>query len=127
MSIYKYIILYVSVVCAVVSGETCYAQKFALLIGVDYPAPNTLDYTRTDAIALGNVLKKNFGFQIKQLTTPEETTRKRLMKEFSILQKSQYNQVIVFFSGHGIQDTNSKEVGYLLPQDYNKSDKGTGF
>ncbi len=119
---YKCLLLYVTITCAALLGEKCYAQKFSLLIGVDYPSPNTLDYTQADAIAFGDVLEKNFGFQTKRLTKPEETTKKRLLREFEMLKKNRYDQVIVFFSGHGIQDPNSKEVGYLLPVNFDSDD-----
>ena len=58
--------------------------RFALLIGVDYKKPlPKLTWTRRDAIEFGKVLRNNFGYQVKTLTTPQETTRKRIVKEFS--------------------------------------------
>ena len=53
-------------------------ERFALLIGVDYKKPlPKLTWTRRDAIEFGKVLKNNFGYKVKTLTTPQETTRKR--------------------------------------------------
>ncbi len=100
-------------------------DRFALLIGVDYKKPvPKLTWTTRDAIEFGKVLKNNFGYQVKTLTTPQETTRKRIVKEFSNLKKNghKYEQIIIFFSGHGVQDEGSGDVGYLLPYDVDPTD-----
>ena len=94
-------------------------KKYALLIGVDYEGRLALDYTRQDAIKLGQILESNFGYTTKVLTRKSETTKTAINIAFSDLKNldASYDQVIVFFSGHGVRDENSNEVGYLLPND----------
>ncbi len=75
-------------------------KKYALLIGVDYKKPmKKLTWTTRDAIEFSEILKNNFGFKVKTLTTPQQTTYDRIKKEFSKLKKNShlYDQVIVFF------------------------------
>jgi len=104
--------------------QSAYAQnKYALLIGVDYDGSLALDYTRQDAIEMGRILKDNFGYETKVLTKKNETTKEAILRAFSDLKKNgkDYENVILFFSGHGAKDKNSDGVGYLLPNDVEKN------
>lgn len=105
--------------CALFLTPAQAQKKFALLIGVDYEGRLALDYTRQDAIKLGQILESNFGYTTKVLTRKSETTKTAINIAFSDLKNldASYDQVIVFFSGHGVRDENSNEVGYLLPND----------
>lgn len=114
-----------SLVLGIVLSTSIYAQnKYALLIGVDYEGRLALDYTRQDAIKLGQILKTNFGYTTKVLTRQNETTQQAIKRAFSDLKElgEKYDQIIVFFSGHGVRDENSTEVGYLLPNDVDTND-----
>ncbi|MCH7675990.1 caspase family protein [candidate division KSB1 bacterium] len=105
--------------CALFLTPAQAQKKYALLIGVDYEGRLALDYTRQDAIKLGQILESNFGYTTKVLTRKSETTKTAINIAFSDLKNldASYDQVIVFFSGHGVRDENSNEVGYLLPND----------
>lgn len=85
--------------CFLLLIKNGYSQKYALLIGVDYPYPLTLDWTGQDAIKFGEILKENFGFQVKTLTSKEQTNKIRLIQEFESIKKNNYQQLIVFFQG----------------------------
>ncbi|MCP4112769.1 MAG: DUF1566 domain-containing protein [Desulfobacteraceae bacterium] len=100
-------------------------KKYALVIGVDYPPPHTLDWTVRDAKMIAKTLQDVYGFETTLVTGNKETTRQGITKAFSRLKKRNYktsDQVVVFFSGHGIHDPVSREVGYLVPRDGKRDD-----
>ena len=100
-------------------------RKYALVIGVEYSGVDALDWTGNDALAVANVLTNVYGFDAEILTGRKQTTRSQVVKAFSRLKQraSQENdQVVVFFSGHGVHDQINKDVGYLVPSDGDKND-----
>lgn len=102
-------------------NQKIYSQKYALLIGIDYSGSShlPLDYTGNDALKFGQILEKNYGFVVDYLTSKEKTTKKYILSFFDALKDKKYKfeQLIIFFSGHGEQDPNSFEIGYLIPSD----------
>lgn len=99
-----------------------YSQNYALLIGVDYPLELSLKWTGNDARKIGAVLRNNFGYKTDVLTTRSQTKRESLWSAFARLKKKKYDKLIIYFSGHGMQDPGSDEIGYLLPSDGDKND-----
>ncbi len=55
-------------------------KKYALLIGVEYDPPYTLDWTARDAEMIANTLKGVYGFDTTLLIGAENTTREATEK-----------------------------------------------
>jgi hypothetical protein len=95
----------------------------ALVIGInDYPnfpdgsGWEPLRNARTDAVAVGRVLREEYGFSVRTLTDGE-ATRSRLMQAFDQLGRmTPDDAVLVYFSGHGFYDPDLDE-GFWIPQD----------
>ena len=97
-------------------------NRYALVIGVEYESPYTLDWTKKDAESIGNLLDDIYAYDVKYLIGKKNTTRENIINEFDLLKdrvKNENDQVIIFYSGHGTHDPNSKKVGYLVPSDGN--------
>jgi hypothetical protein len=114
---YKNFTLFITIFLFIIFGDFVYAKKFALCIGVPYKGNLKLEYTKADATEFGNVLKSNFNFETKILVNEDETRKSSLEKEFEVLRGEIYDQLIIFFSGHGQKDPYSDNVGYLIPSD----------
>jgi len=98
-------------------------RRYAIVIGIDYQPPYNLDYTIKDAQEVAKALE-NFDFEVRLLTKKEETTRKHIMREFELLRQkvNENDQIIVFYSGHGVRDPDNPEIGYLIPYDGNRKE-----
>ena len=116
-------------------------KKYALVIGIENKK-NKLIWAVDDAVEIGWLLKQDFGFDVTCAITryPSDSVRQKRAKALKALAGENYtdkngilslfdkmvaranragdnSQVLVYFSGHGIPDKHSKEVGYLIPFD----------
>ena len=116
-------------------------KKYALVIGIENKK-NKLIWAVDDAVEIGWLLKQDFGFDVTCAITryPSDSVRQERAKPLKALAGENYtdkngilglfdkmvakanrtgdnSQVLVYFSGHGIPDKHSKEVGYLIPFD----------
>ena len=97
-------------------------RKMALIIGVEYPPPYTLEWTVREANMINKTLKDVYGFETDVLTG--NVSKQQVLIAFDNLKQKASNsddQILVFFSGHGYQEPNNPDVGYLMPSDGNRS------
>ncbi|ETR68852.1 MAG: hypothetical protein OMM_04311 [Candidatus Magnetoglobus multicellularis str. Araruama] len=97
-------------------------RKMALIIGVEYPPPYTLEWTVREANMINKTLQDIYGFETDVLTG--NVSKQQMLIAFDNLKQKASNsddQIIVFFSGHGYQEPNNPDVGYLMPSDGNRS------
>ncbi len=95
-------------------------KRYALLIGVEYAPPFTLDWTAKDAEMIANTFNGVYGFETILLIGAENTTREKIRNALGQLKRKARgtgDQVVVFFSGHGRKDPDNPEMGYLMPSD----------
>lgn len=99
-----------------------FGKKIALLIGVHNPPPDTLEYTTNDVENIGRVLTDEFGYEIKKIIK-KDATKNKILKAFDNLLKEtgENDQVIIFFSGHGITAPTNPNIGFLFPSDGDKN------
>jgi len=104
--------------------HTSYNDSHALVIGIDaYRKASPLDYAVSDATAVAESLKSNFGFADTNihLLTNESASRETILEAFLAfaLDKTDSNdRVFFFFAGHGFTiRSNRGEIGYLVPHD----------
>lgn len=101
-----------------------YKNSFALIIGInDYVKASPLDYAVNDAVAIAELLKKQFDFQDDniKLLLDKNATRNDIMAAFFSYANdhvSSDDRIFVFFAGHGMTQTGRRgEVGFLVPYD----------
>ena len=110
-----------------VTTDDIYDNSYALVIGIDKYDNTPLDYAVKDAESVANLLKENFNFSSKNITTllNEEATLSNIKNSLSEIASSakENDRVIIFFAGHGITDIlpDGGEMGYLLPIDGKKN------
>ncbi|MCP4694670.1 MAG: PEGA domain-containing protein, partial [Desulfobacterales bacterium] len=113
-------------------------KRCALVIGVEYAGVRELKWTVDDAVEVGWLLEKEFGFDVTCAITryPKDKERKKRAEEIKALvgikytdkegisnlidaleekSRSENDQVLVYFSGHGRAYGESGKVGYLIP------------
>jgi uncharacterized caspase-like protein len=101
------------------------ARRWAILIGVeDYLRANDLPFVKNDVVRLAETLQVRGGLPRVQIATfVDESNQKRLPTKSNLLAEipallakcQAGDQVIVYFSGHGVQDQNGQL--YLAPSD----------
>lgn len=106
-----------------------YADSHALIIGIDkYKTAPPLSFAVSDAEAVADILKKQFGFPEKNVhfLTDKKATQSSIRQRFLSFASGGTDindRVIVFFAGHGHTEPSSKgEVGFLVPYDGNPRD-----
>jgi len=104
--------------------RTSYNDSHAIVIGIDaYEKASPLFYAVSDATAVAEALKSNFGFSDSKvrLLTNEAASRTAILKAFLdfALDKTDVNdRLFFFFAGHGLTiRSNRGEIGYLVPHD----------
>ena len=106
-----------------VTTEDIYDNSYALIIGIDIYENTPLDYAVKDAESVANLLKENFNFSSKNITTllNEEATLSNIKNSLSKIASSaiENDRVLIYFAGHGVTDIlpDGGEMGYLLPID----------
>jgi hypothetical protein len=93
-----------------------FGNYHALIIGInDYKYLPKLQTAVNDAQTLADVLKKNYGFNIKLLINPNRTD---IITYFSHLRQTMTNKdnLLIYYAGHGWLDKQAEE-GYWLPVD----------
>lgn len=92
-----------------------------------------VDYAKRDAMTMKEYLIKTLGFDEKNITEfyDEKATSKKLEIFFNTHIKNKVKQgisdVFIFYSGHGVPDTNSNEA-YFAPYDLDVTDvKTSGY
>ena len=106
-------------------SESQPAKRWAILIGVeDYQRANDLPFVKNDVARLAEPLQVRGGVPRKQVVTfVDESTAKTLSTKSNILAEvpgwlakcKAGDQIVVYFSGHGVQDAGGKL--YLAPAD----------
>jgi formylglycine-generating enzyme required for sulfatase activity len=99
------------------------ATDYALFFAVeDYDNMGELNNPIDDATAIAAELKTNYGFQTEVVTNPTFTQIAdkiaAYQQKFASGAYDQKGQLLVFFSGHGVQRGNN---GYFIPKDGNPS------
>ena len=100
-----------------------YDEHFALIIGINkYDNLPNLEYAVNDAIAIKNVLIRNFKYKEENIRTliDEQATHDKIMDEYyNLINDTAINDsVIVFFAGHGsTYPSIDKDKGFLVPCD----------
>ncbi len=93
-------------------------KQWAVVIGIsDYTQETPLKFAASDAKEVGLMLSK-YGYEVTPLYNAEATRAAILRQLYSELPKkvSKDDDVIVYFSGHGVTWNEAGEpVGYLLP------------
>ena len=106
-----------------VTTDDIYDNSYALIIGIDKYDSTPLDYAVKDAESVANLLKENFNFSSKNITTllNEEATLSNIKNSLSKIASSaiENDRVLIYFAGHGVTDIlpDGGEMGYLLPID----------
>lgn len=100
-----------------------YDEHFALIIGINkYDNLPNLEYAVNDAIAIKDVLIKNFKYKQENIRTliDEQATHDKIMDEYyNLINDTAINDsVIVFFAGHGsTYPSIDRDKGFLVPRD----------
>jgi uncharacterized caspase-like protein len=109
-----------------------YSESRALIIGInDYRYASPLRYAISDAEAIAELLKKNFGFPEENvaLLTDENATKQNIIDSFIAYIGEDVavdDKIVFFFAGHGYTFTGRRgEVGYLVPHDGNLNNLST--
>lgn len=112
--------------------QTSYNDSHALLIGIDaYRKASPLSYAVSDATAVAESLKTNFGFSDDnvRLLTDESASRDAILEAFLAfaLDKTDSNdRLLFFFAGHGLTIRSRRgEIGYLVPHDGDRASLST--
>lgn len=108
-----------------VDSESQPARRWAILIGVEaYQRANDLPFVRNDVVRLaetlqvrGGIPRANIAAFVDEASTKRLPTKSNLLAEIpGLLAKCQPgDQVIVYFSGHGVQDVDGRL--FLAPSD----------
>ena len=114
------------------SLHTKYNKSWALIIGInDYLSAPPLDYARSDAEAIAEILKSRFKFPEKNITLlyDANATKENIMTNFLSYNKKANDvndRLLVFYAGHGHTITGHRgDVGYLIPVDAKLDDIAT--
>lgn len=105
------------------------AKYYAILIACNqYKNENALQYPIQDAQKLAKVLKEKYNFsKIETLENPKdklevETFLDKFNQDNLKEIEKENNNVVIFYAGHGIQDSTSNNVtGYWIPKEGNKN------
>jgi len=95
----------------------------ALVVGVGHYADPKLDlsYARSDAEAVAELLKDEFGFDQIWTLYDEQATKQRIIRvlEHDLLETDSNDGIVIFFAGHGITMTSpmGDDRGFLVPHD----------
>ncbi|MDP6937090.1 MAG: caspase family protein, partial [Candidatus Marinimicrobia bacterium] len=120
---YKFLPILLFAYSLAVTTEDIYDNSYALIIGIDKYDNTPLDYAVKDAESVANLLKENFNFSSKNITTllNEEATLSNIKNSLSKIASSaiENDRVLIYFAGHGVTDIlpDGGEMGYLLPID----------
>jgi len=98
-------------------------KGYALIIGINQY--KNIDHLRTatnDALEVAQVLKKNYGFDIKMFLD-QNATRTAIMQEINSLKTmtNPEDKLLIYYAGHGYNDPET-ETSYWLPVDADKND-----
>lgn len=101
-----------------------YRNSFALIVGInEYKFASPLKYAVSDAEAVADALKNNFGFPKENVRTlcDKAATRNGILKAFLDFtqDKTETNdRLLFFFAGHGTTVGSRRgEVGFLVPHE----------
>lgn len=96
-----------------------FRRNFALLFAAeDYEQGwAKLNNPVFDTEALAKVLHDRYDFVVEVVKNPDQKTIQQKLREYHKKTYAQYDQLLVFFSGHGQQDPDYLEEGYLVPID----------
>ena len=99
-------------------------EYYGLIIGInEYNDPDLVDLDNpiTDATLLYSTLVGNYMFDPEYVTLLKDPTRADIIKKLDELryQLTQYDNLIIFYAGHGYWD-DERETGFWLPADADK-------
>ena len=120
---YKFLPILLFAYGLALTTDDIYDNSYALIIGIDKYENTPLDYAVKDAESVANLLKENFNFSSKNITTllNEEATLSNIKNSLSEIAYSskENDRVLIYFAGHGVTDDllDGGEMGYLLPID----------
>ncbi len=98
-------------------------RYFALVIGIDrYRKLPKLENAVNDAVAIGRILKDDYGFNIRTLLD-KEATRDNIMLALNDLRRqlTEKDSLLIYYSGHGEYYAQT-ETSYWLPVDADRDD-----
>lgn len=96
---------------------------YALVIGISsYPGTLRLDTPRADATAIGDILQRMYGFQVKALLDGQATRSGilRAVKEYRNQLRPE-DSLLIYYAGHGQSDKQADKA-YWLPIDADSAD-----
>ncbi len=103
-------------------AESPSGHYYALIIGIgDYPPPvPKLKNPAPDALAIGEVLTKDYGFKVTALMDGQ-ATRNNILKELTRYRNTLFKQdsLLIYYAGHGARDTDQEggRSAYWIPVD----------
>ncbi|ELR68713.1 tetratricopeptide repeat family protein [Fulvivirga imtechensis AK7] len=98
-------------------------KDFALVIATDkYQNFNDLVNPIQDSDSIIYQLKKKYGFEVEMLKNPTSHDIWKKIREYNEKQYGPYDQLLIFFAGHGNYDEVLKE-GYYIAHDSQKDDR----
>jgi len=103
---------------AVIKNRTDYALLFAT---DEYEEWNDLINPVNDAREIARELKDNYGFEVELIENATQETVLLKIREYSQKNYLDYDQLVIFFAGHGQYDETNGE-GYIVTTDSKISD-----
>ncbi|MBX2802709.1 MAG: caspase family protein [Myxococcales bacterium] len=103
------------------SELSLYDRRVAVVVGISDYADDSLDldFARTDAEAVGELLERQYGFEVVRIFD-EQATKERLVAAFDDLTTlRERDALLVFWGGHGATEPlpDGDALGYLVPYD----------
>jgi len=105
-----------------ISSKAVFGKYYALVIGNNnYTTLPKLKTARSDAQAVSNILKNDYGFQVTLLL---DAKRSDILKMLAKLREnlSSRDNLLIYYAGHGFLDKDGDE-GYWLPVDATKDNE----
>lgn len=115
LEVARRLVFYLTVSCCFGGVSFAYAAKQALVIGnASYENESVLVNTLNDAQDMKSTLV-GMGFEVTYLQNQKTLSMKQAVNRFLETVQSSNEPVLLYFSGHGVQDSNG--INYLLPVD----------
>lgn len=103
-------------------------KDYALIFAIDdYSGTGhiSLDHCIDDAMVLGKILEKRFGFEVEIDSNVTVDDMKSKLTEYANKDYNSNDQLLVFFSGHGnIETVGTKKLGVFVGSDGNEISHG---
>lgn len=101
--------------------EVLARQDHALIFAAqDYDSYSKLQNPIGDAEALAELLENKYGFKVEIVLNPDYETILSMLSEYKQKTFGKYDQLLVFFSGHGDINQNLDGTGFFMPVDAKK-------